>query len=101
MGRKRSNGDQPIGVGLTAKQMRRKKPINSDYLVDIEPITENQKILFNSYKEKKNIIAYGAAGTGKTFVTLFNALKDVLQNLIVSCCFRLPYNISKSASVGI
>ena len=46
MGRKRSNGDQPIGVGLTAKQMRRKKPINSDYLVDIEPITENQKILF-------------------------------------------------------
>ena len=79
MGRKRSNGDQPIGVGLTAKQMRRKKPINSDYLVDIEPITENQKILFNSYKEKKNIIAYGAAGTGKTFVTLFNALKDVLD----------------------
>ena len=59
--------------------MRRKKPINSDYLVDIEPITENQKILFNSYKEKKNIIAYGAAGTGKTFVTLFNALKDVLD----------------------
>jgi phosphate starvation-inducible PhoH-like protein len=78
MGRKR-NGDQPIGVGLTAKQMRRKKPINSDYLVDIEPITENQKILFNSYQEKKNIIAYGAAGTGKTFVTLFNALKDVLD----------------------
>ena len=79
MGRKRSNGDQPIGVGLTAKQMRRKKPINSDYLVGIEPITENQRILFNSYAESKNIIAYGAAGTGKTFVTLFNALKDVLD----------------------
>ena len=78
MGRKR-NGDQPIGVGLTAKQMRRKKPINSDYLVGIEPITENQKILFKSYAESKNIIAYGAAGTGKTFVTLFNALKDVLD----------------------
>ena len=78
MGRKR-NGDQPIGVGLTAKQMRRKNPINSEYLVNIEPITENQKILFNSYNESKNIIAYGAAGTGKTFVTLFNALKDVLD----------------------
>ena len=78
MGRKR-NGDQPIGVGLTAKQMRRKKPVNSEYLVNIEPITENQKILFNSYNESKNIIAYGAAGTGKTFVTLFNALKDVLD----------------------
>ena len=78
MGRKR-NGDQPIGVGLTAKQMRRKKPVNSEYLVDIEPITENQKILFNSYNEGKNIIAYGAAGTGKTFVTLYNALKSVLD----------------------
>jgi len=78
MGRKR-NGDQPIGVGLTAKQMRRKKPVNSEYLVNIEPITENQKILFNSYNEGKNIIAYGAAGTGKTFVTLYNALKDVLD----------------------
>ena len=77
MGRKRSNGDQHIGVGLTAKQMRRKKPVNSEYLVDIEPITENQKILFNSYNEGKNIIAYGAAGTGKTFVTLYNALKNV------------------------
>ena len=78
MGRKR-NGDQPIGVGLTAKQMRRKKPVNSEYLVNIEPITENQKILFNSYNEGKNIISYGAAGTGKTFVTLYNALKNVLD----------------------
>ena len=79
MGRKR-NGDQPIGVGLTAKQMRRKKPVNSEYLVNIEPITENQKILFNSYNEGKNIISYGAAGTGKTFVTLYNALKSVLND---------------------
>ena len=46
---KRKNRDQPIGVGLTGKQMRRKKPVSSDYLVNIEPITENQKILFNSF----------------------------------------------------
>ena len=71
--------DQPIGVGLTAKQMKRKKPLNSDYLVDITPITDNQKRLFDSYDEGKHIIAYGAAGTGKTFITLYNALKDVLS----------------------
>mgnify|MGYP003309803743 CR=1 FL=1 len=29
-----------VGIGLSAKQMRRKKPISSDYLVDIVPITE-------------------------------------------------------------
>ena len=71
--------DQPIGVGLTAKQMKRKKPLNNDYLVDITPITDNQKRLFDSYNEGKHIIAYGAAGTGKTFITLYNALKDVLS----------------------
>ena len=79
MSKRKSNGEHPIGVGLTARQMKRKKPVNSDYLVDIEPITDNQKVLFDSYKEGKHIIAYGAAGTGKTFVTLYNALKEVLD----------------------
>jgi len=59
--------DQPIGVGLTSKQMKRKKPINTDMMRDIEPLTENQKLLFESYSKGKNLVAYGAAGTGKTF----------------------------------
>ena len=76
---RRKKTEQPIGVGLTTKQMKRKKPLSASYLVDIEPITENQKILFKSYSEGKHLIAYGAAGTGKTFVTLYNAIKDVLD----------------------
>ena len=72
--------EQPIGVGLTTKQRRRKKPLSAGYLLDIEPITDNQRILFESYKANKHLIAYGAAGTGKTFVTLYNALKDVLDD---------------------
>ena len=79
MPRKKKTEQQPIGVGLTAKQMKRKKPINADMLRDIEPLTENQQKLFESYSNNKNIIAYGAAGTGKTFITLFNALCDVLD----------------------
>ena len=71
--------EQPIGVGLTTKQMKRKKPLSADYLVNIEPITDNQKKLFDSYANEKHIIAYGCAGTGKTFITLFNALKEVLD----------------------
>ena len=71
--------DQPIGVGLTSKQMKRKKPINTDMMRDIEPLTENQKKLFDSYKNGKNLVAYGAAGTGKTFITLYNALQEVLD----------------------
>jgi len=78
MARKRKS-DQPIGVGLTAKQMKRRKPINTDLLIDIEPLTVNQKTFFESYDDGKQLIAYGAAGTGKTFIALYNALRDVLN----------------------
>ena len=71
--------DQPIGVGMTAKQMKRKKPINTDMMREIDPLTDNQKVLFDSYSKNQNIVAYGAAGTGKTFITLYNALRDVLD----------------------
>ena len=79
MARRKRTSDQPIGVGMTTRQMKRKKPINSDIIREIEPLTENQKILFKSYEQNKHIVAYGCAGTGKTFITLYNALQDVLD----------------------
>ena len=48
-------------------------------LREIEPLTENQKKLFESYDEGKNLIAYGVAGTGKTFISLYKALCDVFN----------------------
>ena len=77
--KKKTNGDQPIGIGLTTNQMKRKNPIGNTYLLDIEPITDNQKKLFDSYAEGKHLVAYGTAGTGKTFISLYNALADVLD----------------------
>ena len=76
---RKKKSDQPIGVGLTSKQMKRKKPINADMMRDIEPLTDNQKSLFEAYAKDQNLVAYGVAGTGKTFITLYNALKDVLD----------------------
>jgi phosphate starvation-inducible protein PhoH len=84
MTRKKRTNDQPIGVGLTTRQMKRRKPLGSDYLIDIDPLTDNQKKLFNSYANQKHLVAYGCAGTGKTFITLYNALKEVLNE-------RSPY----------
>ena len=77
--KKKTNGDQPIGIGYTSKQMKRKKPISNTYLIDIEPITDNQKKLFDSYSAGKQLVAYGTAGTGKTFISLYNALADILD----------------------
>ncbi len=84
MARSRKSSTGNIGVGMSAKQMRRKKPINSDLMVDISPLTDNQKLFFDEYKKGKNVFAYGAAGTGKTFVGLYLALRDVLDE-------RTPY----------
>ena len=55
---------------MTAKQRRRKKPINADLMREIEPLTDNQENLYRCYKNNQNIDAYGAAGTAKTFITL-------------------------------
>jgi len=80
--RKRTSGDYTgIGSGMTAKQMKRKKPINLDLLLDIEPLTDNQKRLFSSYDEGKHIVAHGVPGNGKTFVLLYKALREVLNEV--------------------
>ena len=69
----------PVPFGMSNRVMKRKKPINLDYIKKIEPLTENQETFFESYAEDKNLVAYGVAGTGKTFITLYNALMDVLD----------------------
>jgi len=65
--------------GMSAKQKKRRKPINSDMLVNIEPLTPAQEKVFEHWNNDKNLFMYGAAGTGKTFVALYLALKEVLK----------------------
>ena len=72
-------GTNPVPFGMSNRVMKRKKPINLDYIKKIEPLTENQEKFFEEYREDKNLVAYGCAGTGKTFITLYNALLDVLD----------------------
>jgi predicted ribonuclease YlaK len=81
---RRKRAEQPIGVGLTTRQVKRKKALGNEYLLDIDPLTDNQRKLFDAYAEGKHLVAYGCAGTGKTFITLYNALREVLDE-------RTPY----------
>lgn len=80
----RKKKEQPIGIGLSTRQMRRKRRqhplVGYDYLIDIQPQTENQKLFFDLYRKEKCLIAHGCAGTGKSFIALYNALKDVLSD---------------------
>ena len=80
--KKRNGSNNSSGIGsMSTKQLKRKKPINTDIMVDIKPLTKNQEKFFESYKKGKNIFSYGAAGTGKTFIALYLALKDVLNQM--------------------
>ena len=65
---------------VKAKRLRKKKPINSEMMVDIKPLTPSQETVFEYWNNKKNLFMYGAAGTGKTFVALYLALNEVLKN---------------------
>jgi predicted ribonuclease YlaK len=69
----------PVPFGMSNRTMKRKKPINLDYIKKIEALTDNQDLFFEQYREGQNMVAYGCAGTGKTFITLYNALLDVLD----------------------
>ena len=60
--------------------MSKKIEITNSDLVKIEPVTDNQKVVFESYKKGQNQFLYGCAGTGKTFVTLYLAMQEVLKN---------------------
>ena len=53
--------------------------INSNQLVTINPIGENQQKVFDAWAKGKNLFLTGSAGTGKTFVLLHLAFKAVLD----------------------
>ena len=58
---------------------KQKLEIGSSNLISVKPITDNQKIVFETWKEKKNQFLFGCAGTGKTFISLYLALQDVMN----------------------
>lgn len=46
----------------------------------IEPLTENQKLSFEQYEKGKNLMLHGIAGTGKSFISLYLALNEILNS---------------------
>ena len=58
---------------------KKNKEVSTQSLISIKPITDNQKDVFATWKSGKNQFLFGAAGTGKTFVSLYLALQDVLD----------------------
>ena len=60
--------------------MAKNKDITYNQLSTIKPVTDSQKIVFDSWKKGLNQFLFGCAGTGKTFISLYLALQEVLKN---------------------
>jgi|TARA_R110001606_G_scaffold97370_3_gene215183 predicted ribonuclease YlaK len=55
------------------------RKLKLDDMVAIEPLTNNQKEVFQAYARGDSLVLSGSAGTGKTFMALSLALEDVLD----------------------
>jgi predicted ribonuclease YlaK len=55
------------------------KRLKIDHLLTYQPITENQRIAYEAFKEGDHLVLCGSAGTGKSFVGMYLALQDVLD----------------------
>ena len=58
---------------------KKNKELNSSIMVSVKPITDTQKNVFETWKKGQNQFLFGAAGTGKTFVSLYLALRDIFD----------------------
>jgi phosphate starvation-inducible protein PhoH len=65
------------------EEMRQRKldgpKIKQMSLKSVVPLTENQTKTFHEYDKNLNLILHGAAGSGKTFIAMYLALKEVIE----------------------
>jgi len=70
----------------TTQKPKREREVNSSnlQLKHVAPVTDNQRLMFDYYEEGGLITAHGFPGTGKTFLSMYLALRDVFDK-------RTPY----------
>ena len=56
------------------------QPTHSFNLRTIKPLTANQELTFRAFEQGSNLMLHGYAGTGKTFLSLYLALRDILND---------------------
>lgn len=54
-------------------------------LIKVNPITPSQQDVFEDFYYGKHLFLHGVAGTGKTFISLYLALKELMSN---KSCYR-------------
>lgn len=54
---------------------------SSFVLKKINPLTNCQKDVFDAFDENYNLVLCGSAGTGKTYISIYLALNEIIKNI--------------------
>ena len=58
---------------------QRPSRLRTEHLITLEPLTKSQEYVFESWKDGFNLVLSGSAGTGKTFISVYLSLLDILN----------------------
>jgi phosphate starvation-inducible protein PhoH len=77
----RAKKNQHQSMDLALVDVSFKSPSKNSHLAiqSFEPLTENQQTVFDQWQQGQNLLLHGLAGTGKTFISAYLALRDVLN----------------------
>lgn len=102
MAKKRRNGRQAeietlslalVQNGRAMEEGNKKKHWTKHDIKTIQPLTPMQENMFHAWYNNKHICAHGSAGTGKTFLSLYLAINEILekkQNRIIIVRSAVP-----------
>lgn len=60
-------------------QTKKLPRLKIEHMQRVDPMSDNQSKAFHGYHKGKNLILSGSAGTGKTFIAMYLALKEMLE----------------------
>lgn len=77
--KEKRNARREKAQGTNQENAKKSEKLNF-VLKNIEPLTKNQRLTFEAYEDNYNLLLHGMAGTGKSFIALYLALNDVLND---------------------
>lgn len=64
---------------MTETTIKKLPRLKSEHLQRFDPLSDNQSQAFHAYHKGNNLILSGSAGTGKTFIAMYLAMREIMD----------------------
>ena len=96
------------GATMSKKKNKAKYAYNNEMLMaknrfelrHVTALTPNQQRTFSSYQNKQNLMLHGYAGTGKTYISMYLALEEILGGSTIYDKIIIVRSVVPSRDVG-